>query len=296
MVYFWLVVAIILALIVGGFVVAAYVNRADADDRTFSIVGAGVTFAILVAFTLAMSVTTVSPRAVAVQTSFGRYVNTLDSGFHWIAPWSQTEEFTRILQPAHFAGKNGSIPINLVGGGRGSTDLVVQWQISESKDGAKELWMQYKEFDSVRDNLVDNQARNVAREVLGSYEPVQAIAGDNLPKINDKIKAVLQERVQDYGVIIRSVSVTNVALDQRTQESLNKIVEANANITRAKAEQERAQIDANTVEIRDKQGALSPEANQRYCLDVVNAWDASKGGPLPAGFTCNVGAPFVVTK
>ena len=295
MVYLYFIIAAILLLVAVGFGAGALFNRDTPEDFKFAIGGAVVSVVLLIIVTVLFSATTVSPRAVAVQTSFGKYVNTLDSGFHWIAPWSQTDEFTRILQPAHFTGKS-AVPINLVGGGRGTIDLVVQWQISDSKVGAKELWMQYKEFDSVRDNLVDNQARNVSREVLGEYTPIESITGENLAKMNNKIQAVMQERVKDYGVVVRSVSVTNVTLDNRTQESLNKIVEANANITRANAEQERAKIDATTAEIREKQGALTPEANQRYCLDVVNAWDVNKNGPLPAGFTCGGSAPFVVTK
>lgn len=57
----------------------------------------------------------------------------------------------------------------------------------------------------------------------------------------------------------------------------------------ARAEQERARIDNETAKLREQSGALSPAANQRFCLDIVNAWDVSKNGPLPATFNCGMG-------
>lgn len=288
---FYIVLAVLLALIFLGGVVASLLTRTAGG-----FVAAGIALVLLVVATLGFSATTVSARAVAINTSFGRYDGTLSNGFHMTKPWSSTEEFTTLLQRADFTGDN-KVPVNFVGGGRGDTNLVVQWQISDSTEGAKNLWQRYKTFDNVEQNLVDNSAKNVTREVMGSYEPIGAIAGENLAKINQDVQTKLQASVAQYGVVIQSVSVTNVALDGRTQAALDKIVEANANISRAKSEQTRAKIDAETAKLREKQGALSAAANQRYCLDVVNAWDVSKNGPLPAGFSCTgAGAPFVVTK
>ena len=88
-----------------------------------------------------------------------------------------------------------------------------------------------------------------------------------------------------------------ISLDDRSQASLDKIVTANNDIERAKAEQLRAKIDAETAKIREQGGSLAPAALQRYCLEVVNNWNVNQNGPLPAGFTCGGGAnPFVITN
>lgn len=80
-----------------------------------------------------------------------------------------------------------------------------------------------------------------------------------------------------------------VPLSDKAQQALDKVLESQSNIKRAEEERTRAKIDAETVSIRNKTGALSAAANQRYCLDVVNNWDVAKNGALPATFDCSLG-------
>src|SRR5690606_14567337 len=68
--------------------------------------------------------------------------------------------------------------------------------------------------------------------------------------------------------------------------AVDRLFTTQQDIKRAQNEQRRAEIDAETVRIREAEGALSPSANQRYCLEIVNAWDVAQNGPLPATFNC----------
>lgn len=278
------------------------------DARTPGKIAAGFLAFVLIIITLLFSATTVSPRAVGIETAFGRYVATLDNGFHWTAPWSGVEEFSTLAQPLNvqeqgvsFAGTTVTDPVTKVesvsgSGGSGNFDGTILWSIDPTGKGAEKLWEKYKTYDNVRDNLVEKAFREAGRVQIGAYSPVEAKDGSNLRPINEAIKGDLVSALADKGILIDTVSVTSIRLDDSAQQSLNRIVEANANTERAKAEKERATIDAETAAIRQNSGSLTPEALVRLCLDVTNAWDVAKNGNLPAGWSCTSTQPFVVTK
>ncbi|GHF94466.1 SPFH domain-containing protein [Streptomyces hydrogenans] len=249
---------------------------------------------VLVIVSVGMSITTVGARSVGIQTAFGKYSATLSNGLQFVAPWSNVEEFSTQVQYLDLDGQE-AVPVTFKGGGGGGVNATPRWRIDA--DGAEELWKKYRTFESVKTKLVNSAAKDSVRVVLSQYTPNEARAGENLRKIADQIQDDLAESLADDGVIIDSISVKGISLDQRSQESLDKIVTANNNIERAKAERERARIDGETAKIRKAEGSLTPEALTRYCLEVVNNWNVDRNGSMPAGFTClGVAAPFTVTN
>lgn len=250
--------------------------------------GAAVPFVILVILTVAFSATTVSPRAIGIQTGFGKYQDTLDAGFHWTAPWSSVEEFpTQVqfleLNSANDGGKGG-VEVNYKGGGKGTVDATVRWRIDEKN--AEDLWRKYRDFDKVRDQLVLSSARDSVRVAVGAYAPNDARAGENLRKITAAVQEDLAKTLADDGVRIDSVSTTGVFLDDATQKSIERVIAAQNDVERAKADKARAEIDAQTAKIREQSGSLSAGSLQRYCLEVTNSWDQGKNGALPATWNC----------
>lgn len=234
-----------------------------------------------------MSSSTVDARSVGIETQFGKYVSTLPSGHHWTNPFASVEQFSTLTQNLHLNGGSGSdegpkTPVAFQGGASGNVDVTVRWRISDS--GAEKLWRDYKTFQNVQDNLVRSDAQNSLRIEFSNFTPVDARDGGNLNKIMTNVQQSLSQKLAGYGVSIDSVQVTNVELGAQAQQSIDRIVEANANVQRAQADQARAVIEAKTAQIR--QQSQTAQALQRYCLEIVNAWDAGKNGPLPATFNC----------
>lgn len=251
--------------------------------------------AVLGLVSLGMSITTVSARSVGIQTAFGRYQGTLPNGLQFVAPWSSVEEFTTRVQYLDLDGKN-AVPVTFKGGGGGEIHATPRWRISVDKAG--ELWKKYKTFDQVRDKLVNSSAKDSIRVVASNYTPNEARSGEYLRKVADRVEKDLTATLADDGVIIDSVSIKNIALDQRSQSSFDKIVEANNFVERAKAEQQRARIEAETAKIRQQNGALSGPAITMKCLEILDKWSNDNNGPLPAGFVCPGTdlRPFTVTN
>lgn len=263
-------------------------------------VAVGICLFILLGLTAAFSATTVSPRAVGIVTSFGKYQATLPAGFHWTAPWSGVEEFPTQVQFLEMNGtegqdnKKGGVQVNFAGGGKGIVDATVRWRINEKN--AEDLWKKYKDFEKVRDQLVLSSARDAVRVAVGGYSATDAQSGSNVTDLTGKIAQNLQSNVADDGVQIDSISVTAVILDDKTQDAIQKVIIAEQDKARAKVEQERAEIEKTTNEIRQKAGILNDGGLRRYCLELTNSWDASKNGPLPATWNClgSTGSPVVV--
>jgi regulator of protease activity HflC (stomatin/prohibitin superfamily) len=300
----FIILAVVLALVIlGGLITGVFSEYSRGAG--FGTAAAGVV--LLLILTGFFSATTVGARNVGIQTEFGKYKSTLDSGFQWTSPTSSVEEFSTQIQPLKigapisYAGQevpstDGKTPVSAdaTGGGKGTATATVRWFID--KDAAENLWKKYRSFDRVRDNLVLSTAQESLRVVVGTYTPQAAIAGSNLREITQKIEADLRSTLGDDGIKIDSVSVTGIALDSKTQDSLQKTVSANQDIATALAREQRSIIDGRTVANQKSSGALEGDALVRYCLDVVNNWNVKRNGNLPAGFSCvGSASDFVVT-
>lgn len=305
----YVVVATIFLLLILAAVVVGIFTKNDGRDnpRTWAFGTAAVLASLFLVFTFFMSMETVGARSVGIQTAFGKYQNTLDSGFQLIAPWSSVEEFSTQIQPLNvsvpvtFAGEpvpneDGTVSDdnNSVGGGNGAARAKVRWYIDA--DNAEFLWKKYRSFDNVTENLVLSSSQESLRIVVGGYTPTEAKAGSKLREITGGVKSDLEQTLRDDGIKIDSVSGTSVTPDATTQKSINKTVVANQDIVTALARERRSVIDGRTTKNQLQAGSLEEKALARYCLDVVNSWDVQRNGPLPAGFSCiGSGSPFVVT-
>ena len=296
--------AILLLVIIGGVAVGITASEPGA----YAV--AGIAFLFLAGITAFASFTTVDARAVGIQTAFGRYVDTIGPGPHWLAPWSSVEEFSTIIQTTDLNDLNGgsdsvivsfSAPkivdengkeqqSNTAGGGAGNINAVVRWKISDdqSNEGARRLWENFKTFERTSEDLVLSESQNKIIDVAQDYPAGEAVV--NTDKIANEVFDNLSSYLKPYGIVVDSVAIKKIVPDSATQASLQTIVD-NINKTAAAAEeQKRAAIDNQTTKERREEGALDSDALVRYCLDVVNHWDVAKNGPLPATFNCGLGA------
>lgn len=292
----FIVLAVIALLIIIGAVLYAFGTK----DLTGFVV-AGITLVLLLVGTGLASFTTVDARKVGIVTSFGQYRGTLNSGPHWTAPWAHIEQFSTTLEPADqkvnvtFSQGERIDPITkkpvkvVAGGGKGTIVATARWQISDDtgNKGAEALWRKYRTYDRVTTDLVQKSFYDKIANTANDFEAGVAVVSQD--EIAKKVKTELAAEVAPYGVIIDSVSITAVSLDGGTQAAVDAIYKTEQEIKAAKNRQERATIDAATVELQRQKGALSKEANQRFCLDVLNNWDGTKNGQAPATLNCDFG-------
>lgn len=286
------VIASILALVcVGAFIGAAL---ADEFDRA-PWVGTGVVTLVLAVITLLVgSANTVGANKVGVVTEFGRYQGAIGSGFHWLKPWADVEEFGTRIQPLEMQ----DVPIRFDGNSGGAADMLVEWRIEASDEAAiKRLWSDYRTFEAVQDRVVNASARSSLNVVLAGYTPSDGIAGTALRPITDATLAGIQKRLEKSGVVVERVTIRQIDPDAQSQDRINRQVQAKADLERTATTKQIAEQEAQIASIR--QQSQTPSSLQFECLRIAADWDAGRQGPLPQTWNCNLtgeSAPVIVGR
>ena len=298
---------IILSILSGVALLVILAGLAFSNERGGFVGALGALVLVFLVATLVMSITTVDARSVAIVQGFGRYKDTIGPGIQLIKPWESTEEFTTRLQDVDLNDKDGSKNSvyvafsapkevtdskdtqSVAGGGNGNISAIVRWGINpnQGNSGAKALWEKFKNYDEVESRLVLSESQQAVVDVANDYPADYASV--NQQALGDRVKDNLIQRLSKYGIIVDSVAIKGVDLDGPTKASLQRIQDNYQKTRAAVQEQERAKIDNATAKLRAESGVLSAANMQRYCLDVVNNWDAGKNGPLPATFDCSLG-------
>lgn len=251
---------------------------------------------------------TVDARAVGIQTSFGKYRDTLGSGFQWTAPWSSVEEWTTRNQTIRFSGDGKAderdnyftepvIVVRLGNQSEAYVDATITWSITEKS--VENLWRQYKTFGDARQDFATPTAVGAANSAFDGYNPLAALNNANTDnpyvpleewsrRIIDKLHPLYTAR----GVELVNVQVTKVGYDKRTEDKLREYADAVANTRIAAQNVETAKKDAEASAAR-KQTAGND------CISLIRDLAAQdKLKDLPAGVNvCGAGgSPVIVGK
>jgi regulator of protease activity HflC (stomatin/prohibitin superfamily) len=254
------------------------------------------------------SFSTVDARSVGIQTSFGKYRDTLPAGIHLTAPWSSVEDWTTRNQTIRFEGDGKAeerdnffteprITVRLGNQSEAYVDVTVTWGITEKS--VESLWRQYKTFGDARRDFVTPQALGAANTAFDGYDPFSGLDEKNadnpyvpLSVWSQKITDALRPSYTSRNVELISVQVTKVTYDQKTEEKLRQYSDAVAN-TRIKAQDVKtAEQEAAASKARAQTAAPGCEALIR---DLAAA---DKLKDLPAGWQCpgNPGPSVVSSK
>lgn len=248
------------------------------------------------------SFTTIAARGVAVQTSFGKVRgDTLGPGFHWVSPWNNVEEFDASVQTLKFykdeKDDDGTcVTVRLGNNTPACVDVTTQWNINHRGD-VKNLYLSYKTFENIHDNLVKRQLGSALNEVFGTYDPLVAIGKNtdtptvNTKQLQEQVKRALQDDL-GTGVLIDSVTIPIVHFDVDTENRLRAFQQSKANTRIAEQDEltAAAQARANKA-LADQVSVLNPGVMYQNCLNLVDRL-GQKGQlqHLPPTFNCNQGS------
>lgn len=270
----------------------------------------GLIIALLTCFSI------VDARSVGIQTSFGKFRDTLSPGLQWTAPWSSVEEWTTRNQTIDFAADDredrdnfrdeAAVTVRLGNQSQAFVDLRVSWAVAESGNDSKaqaerikKLWTQYRNFDDMARDYAVPAARAATNAAFDGYDPFKALNDQNadnpyvpLADWSKRITELLRPLYADRGLTLISVQVTQVKYDDRTEGKLREYADAVAN-TRIKAQDVKtAEQEALASKARATQAAPGCEA----LIRDLAAKDQLKN--LPAGWQCpgTSSPPVIVGK
>lgn len=269
---FLFIVAICALLIaVGGFIVLRSANekgRVGGVIAISMIVGIGL---------LAMSsLTIVPPRTVGVTVAFGKPVNVIGNGIHFKAPWASVEKLDGAVQNDVYSGAN-AVDVRLGNNSKATADASIQWQLDTDK--TMSVFLDYRTFENIQQNLVDRNFRAAMNEVMADYNPLDSIeaaqGGSDLGGLSSKVLEKMQERVGEQ-INVKSVTIPIINFDESTQKRIDELQQetARTRIAEQKKETSKAESDANKI----LEKSLNEETLISKCLDIV-----AKNGQSPIG-------------
>lgn len=275
----WEVFAAILLLVITA---GALVSRATSDKpaaRTrgtrIAVVAGGLTLLVLIIG----STTIVSARNVGVVTTFGRPGGTLSNGLHVKAPWQSVTEMDGTIQIDNHTGEYATT-VRLGNNSTAYVDNSVRWRIQPA--AADELFLDYRDFENVRDNLVTRELRSALNEVFADFDPLapENVEGPNVQALGEDVADKLRAKVGDQIEII-NVIVPLVNYDQATQDRINALNVEKANTRIAEQRAKTAEAEARANEILAASVSDNPNVLVSKCLDAAREAAISPLGCWP---------------
>lgn len=259
-------------------------DRYGRSSNVKTIYGVTGALALLLCIALIVSAffTRVPPREVGVETVWGKYERTLESGVHPAAPWASVETF-----PTTFQESAPDVGIGFKGGASGVQPVKAQWTITG--DEAKALWERFKTFEQTNEQLVDNAIKEETVRVFRDHSPSDVVNGEGTAdKMQKDIREAVTKRLAPYGVTVDSLSFHSaVQPDETARNNIKMTEEAITKRDRAAIELKTAEDEAEADKIRNRES--SPESIQLECLDTLRTWDVNKNGQAPFTLNCGLG-------
>lgn len=262
-----------------------------ADEADNAAIAAG--FAAVVLFGIAViilafaSTVSVQAKEVGVVTAFGKvHDETLSSGLHFKAPWHKVTEIDATTQTDEYKG-DSAIQVRLKDGNTAEIYTTLRWSISEEK--ASQVYAEFRSddpTDSLRKAMVSTQFKAAANAEFAGFDPLSlaGIDGSEAPDYKALADAVQQRmETETEGLVnVRSVTVSLIKLDKRSQKHLDDYVAQVAKTRAAKEAQKTATEQAKANKILAESINNDPNVLVARCLDLVESGDLK----LPAGGSC----------
>jgi regulator of protease activity HflC (stomatin/prohibitin superfamily) len=232
------------------------------------------------------SFTIVSTRNIGVVTTFGKPAGTLSNGLHVKAPWQRVTEMNGTIQIDNHTGDNATT-VRLGNNSTASVDNSVRWRIQPV--AADQLFLDYRDFDNVRDNLVTRELRAALNEAFAHFDPLapENSDGANIQALGDEVATKLRGKVGQQIEVI-NVIIPLVRYDQATQDRINALNVEKANTRVAEQRAKTAEAEARANQILAGSVSNNPNVLVSKCLDATR-----EAGISPLG--CWPGAAAVPT-
>lgn len=258
-------------------------NFGDESERRIarraSLVVIAVVWGIVAIPLLFASTTIVSTRNIGVETKFGRPTGqNLSNGFHWKNPAAKVHEMDGAIQNLTRTGDDATT-VRLGNNSLATVDNTIRWRIRP--DAAPALYLDYRSFEGVKDNLVVRQANAALNEVLGAYNPLASLEQQDNENENVRLASDVRDALRKQvgaDIIIEQVIIPVIRFDKATQQRIDQFNTEVANTRVAEQRQQTARADAEANRIISDSVKNDPNVITSRCVDA-----AIKSGISPAG-------------
>lgn len=221
----------------------------------------------------------VPTREIGIVTTFGKPNGELSNGLHWTAPWQSVTNMDGAIQLEKFEGEN-AMTVRLGNNSTATANVTIQWRLNP--EDTPELFLDYRSFDNIRDNLVNKELAVALNTEFAKFDPLAPGAADGAPLV--AISANVQTDVQKAvgkRVEIQKVFVPLVAYDSNTQDRINALNVEKANTRVAEQRKQTAAADAAANDTLRASVSDDPNVLVSKCLDAAAKSQTSPIGCWP---------------
>lgn len=301
-----------IALIATAVTLAAY--RAEDDDASVARLCAVVLWLATAGFLFVASFTTIPTKTVGIETRFGKPTVVLANGWHWKNPVSQVHKFDASLQSDHYSvdkdDTGDPITVRLFTGSQAQLNVTFQWKL---EDGANftQVFVNYREPERIRQNLVKRNLQQALNDVFEAYNPYAALiaaqqagtatpgtvqVGTSFDRMGASALGRLRTELAPQGVQAVSLTIASIVYDGKTQSNLDGLSTAIAQTQIATQNKATAQQQADANALLNAKPATGQTLTQ-LCIQASQKV-LEEGHQLPTGWNCfgPSGVPVTATK
>lgn len=241
-------------------------------------------------------VTTVSTKNVGIETTFGKPSGELSNGIHKKWPWEKVTEMDAAIQTDTFV-KDNCLQVRIANQQTACVYTNFQWRINPN--AAQELYRDYRTFDHVRDALVTRRLTAVVNEQLANYNPLNSVAGADLPKgekrnptlaeiahnVNAQMDAEIGAKSKKNQIEVLSTIIPIMTFDAETQARINQLQQQVALTRVALQSQKTAAAQAAANRRLSASVNRAPNVLVSHCYQILETM-VKNGQSVPAGFSC----------
>lgn len=231
----------------------------------------------VVFFTILLSYTTVDAGSVGVVKRFGRPVETLKPGLHFIRPIGDqvypVAVQTRVVKPHEDAASHDLQIVNV--------EVTFAYHVDPAY--AESVLVDLN--NDAEERVINPAIMESIKAVVAKYDVKELVA--QRPLVRDGIEDLVKTRVANYHVIAENVSITNFTFSKEFEDSIERKVVAEQNFEKSKndlerikveAEQKIAQANGEAAALKAQKEQITPELLQLRTIEMMREkWD----GKLP---------------
>lgn len=253
--------------------------RSTSVNPFYLRIGAGVLAGLALLSLVTSTVTVVSTRNVGIVTTFGRPNGELSNGLHVVAPWQDVTEMDGAIQLQKFE-NDKAMEVRLGNNSTAKANVTIQWRLDPKS--APSLFLDYRTFHNIEENLVDKELGVAMNSVFATFDPLARGASDGAPLVplsewvQHKVQAAVGNRVE-----VQKVFVPLVAYDQQTQDRINALNVEKANTRVAEQAKQTAKAQAEANEILSQSVSHDPNVIVNNCVAATIAKGISPFGCWP---------------
>lgn len=276
---------LIVIFILGGLIgLLRFRKSAHADVKS---IGIGVSLVALVLGVIGLffsTLTVVQATQVGVPVSFGHVGKPLDNGVHFVAPWTNVEEYPIRPVTVQLTGDQKVIA-RTADAGQMSVEIAARWRVE--KQDAEKLYYQSRtgDLNAISDNIVLPNLRQAVGQIYSVTGNLDAIS--NRDKVAEDIRIQLNKQLIPYGITVDTVSMRSVEPDATTAATISQYASqqqatriAQEATKTAQYEAQRRLIEAQGLEAAGKAANMSGAQLEAVCIQV---WQQTITAGIKAG-------------